>query len=318
MASLFFSYSHKDETLRDELETHLTMLKRQGVINVWHDRRLVAGDEFDGKISKYLEQADIILLLVSSDFLASGYCYDKEMKRAVERHDAGEARVIPVILRPCEWHQAPFGKLLATPTDGKAVTKFPNQDDAFLDITKAIREAAAHLPKQQVNRSSVKAPHGKPQRVAAAATAVRSSNLAIKKTFTDHDKDSYLDEAFEFIAKFFENSLAELQKRNQGITTRFKRIDTTRFSAHVYRDGKSIGECSIRMDGSFGGTKIAYSSDANATNSLNEAFSVANNGHSQYLTPMGLGTMHSASKREYSEEGAAEYLWAALIQPLQT
>ena len=102
MAELFFSYSHRDEVVRDELETHLVMLKRQDVIETWHDRRIVAGDEFDGQISEHLENADIILLLVSPYFLASNYCYDVEMKRAMERHEQGTARVIPVITDPCD------------------------------------------------------------------------------------------------------------------------------------------------------------------------------------------------------------------------
>lgn len=121
MVEVFFSYSHKDEDLRNELEIHLAVLKRQGVISTWHDRRITAGDEFADKISCHLESADIILLLVSPYFIASDYCYEVEMKRALERHDAGEARVIPVILHPCYWHGAPFGRLLAVPSDGKPV-----------------------------------------------------------------------------------------------------------------------------------------------------------------------------------------------------
>ena len=90
--SIFFSYSHKDEALRDQLEVHLAMLKRQGVISTWHDRRLVAGDDVDTGIAKELNQADIILLLASPDFLASDYCYGVEVARALERHAAGQAR----------------------------------------------------------------------------------------------------------------------------------------------------------------------------------------------------------------------------------
>jgi hypothetical protein len=115
MATIFFSYSHKDEALRDELETHLSMLKRQGFITTWQDRRIAAGDILDPMINAHLESADVVLLLVSPDFLASDYCYDKEMSRALERHEAGKCRVIPVILRPSDWHDAPFRKLLAAP-----------------------------------------------------------------------------------------------------------------------------------------------------------------------------------------------------------
>src|SRR5882724_3306502 len=102
MATLFFSYSHKNEALRDELEVHLAMLKREGALQAWHDRKIAAGDDFDRAISEQLQIADVILLLISPDFLASSYCYDVEVYRALTRDEAGETRVIPVILRPCD------------------------------------------------------------------------------------------------------------------------------------------------------------------------------------------------------------------------
>lgn len=112
------------------------MLKRQGVIETWHDRRIVAGEELGGSISAELESAEIVLLLVSPDFLASDYCYDKEMTVALDRQARGEAIVIPVILRPCEWHHAPFGKLRATPSDGKPVTQWPVHYPAGTSFTR--------------------------------------------------------------------------------------------------------------------------------------------------------------------------------------
>jgi hypothetical protein len=113
----FSHYSHKDEGLRDELEKHLILLNRSGVITNWHDRRISGGTEWDGEIDEYLNRADIILLLVSADFLASNYCYEREMKRAVKRHELGEARVIPIALRHCDWEGAPFGRLQGLPRD---------------------------------------------------------------------------------------------------------------------------------------------------------------------------------------------------------
>jgi hypothetical protein len=130
LATLFFSYSHADEGLRDQLEKQLSMLKRQGLIEVWHDRRIDAGQDFAGEIDRHLEVADVVLLLVSPDFLDSQYCYDVEMTRALERHRQGSAIVIPVILRACLWHDAPFGKLLGTPPDGHPVTQWPDRDQA--------------------------------------------------------------------------------------------------------------------------------------------------------------------------------------------
>jgi hypothetical protein len=142
---VFFSYAHNDEDLRNELANHLSLLKRQSVIREWHDRQITAGEEWAGEISSHLQTAEIILLLVSSDFLASDYCYDIEMQRALERHEAGDARVIPIILRPLDWHDAPFGKLQALPTDGKPITTWRNHDEAFVDVVRGIRVAVEQL-----------------------------------------------------------------------------------------------------------------------------------------------------------------------------
>lgn len=136
---IFYSYSHKDEHLRDELDTHLSLLKRQKLITGWYDRAIEGGEEFSKEIAEHLNNAPIILLLVSPAFMASDYCYEKEMMRAMERHEANEARVIPIILRPCEWHDAPFGKLKALPKDGKPVVTWSNRDEAFLDVAKGVR-----------------------------------------------------------------------------------------------------------------------------------------------------------------------------------
>ena len=151
--NLFFSYSHRDEELRDELEKHLSNLKNQGVIGAWHDRQIDAGSEWANSIDDHLNAADVILLLISSDFLASRYCYDIEMHRALERHHGGEAVVIPVILRPVDWKGAPFGNLQALPTDSQAITIWPNRDEALLNVAQGIRQTVSNLEeKLEVNR----------------------------------------------------------------------------------------------------------------------------------------------------------------------
>jgi hypothetical protein len=139
-AGLFYSYSHRDEELRAELEKHLSLLRRSGHISEWHDRRLEPGTEWKGEIDEHLRRAQIILLLISADFLASDYCYDIEMKVALERHDRGEAVVIPVILRPVDWMSAPFARLQGLPKDARPITTWANRDEAFADVARVIRE----------------------------------------------------------------------------------------------------------------------------------------------------------------------------------
>ncbi|XGV99811.1 MAG: toll/interleukin-1 receptor domain-containing protein [Leptolyngbya sp. BL-A-14] len=140
---VFFSYSHRDEELRDELAIHLSMLKRQGIIAAWHDREITAGSDWAGEIDTHLNTASLILLLVSANFLASDYCYDIELTQAMQRHAAGQARVLPIILKPCDWTGAPFGKLQALPKNAKPVTKWDDRDEAFLNIVQGIRAAIA-------------------------------------------------------------------------------------------------------------------------------------------------------------------------------
>ena len=140
-AQLFYSYSHKDEKLRDRLKVHLSALKREGIISGWHDRKIGAGTEWKDAIDDNLRSANIILLLVSADFLASDYCYDVELKYAMDRHEKGQARVIPVILQPCDWKTTIFAKLQALPTNGRPVITWKNRDEAFLNVVEGIRRA---------------------------------------------------------------------------------------------------------------------------------------------------------------------------------
>ena len=149
---LFISYSHQDEDLLKKLESHLALLKSQKIIDTWHDRKIGAGFEWQSAIDTHLEDADIILLLISADFLASAYCFGFEMQRAMERYRQQSAQVIPVALRPCDSNDADFMKLKGLPTDFKAVTLWSNQDEAFTNIAKGIRKEAErrHLVKPPV------------------------------------------------------------------------------------------------------------------------------------------------------------------------
>lgn len=177
MSTIFFSYSHVDEDLRDQLETHLSGLRRQGIISSWHDRKITAGTELGKSIDNHLNAADIILLLVSPDFIDSDYCYAQEMKRALERHQTGEARVIPVILRPCDWHDLPFGKLLAAPIDGRPITMWPNIDQAFLDVVTAIKRALKELGQKSVPSTQVSVDAISSALNEVPPETIRSSNL---------------------------------------------------------------------------------------------------------------------------------------------
>ncbi|PCJ43837.1 MAG: hypothetical protein COA71_00140 [SAR86 cluster bacterium] len=319
MVELFFSYSHQDEELRNELEKHLSLLRRQGVIDLWSDHRIGPGKEISGEIDQHLESADIILLLVSPDFLNSDYCYDIEMGRAMERHESGETRVIPVILRPCDWQSAPFRKFKALPTDGKPVTKHQTLDDAFLDITRAIREVIQQLgpasPVMEHDDSLLTGDTSKP----SLSQRVRSSSLRVRQEFTDRQRHKFLDEAFEFIAQYFEGSLAELEARNADVETSFKRVDANRFEASVYMGGQERSRCGIWLgDGTSISKGILFShSGLGAGNSYNESLSIEDDSFSLFLKPMGMARIGKGGDKLLTAEGAAEFYWGLFIDRLQ-
>lgn len=332
MAKLFFSYCHADEALRDRLEVHLSLMKNQGLIETWHDRGITAGSNVDETIDENLESADVILLLISADFIASRYCFAIEMKRALQRHDEGTARVIPVILEPCDWHTAPFGKLLAVPKDGKAVTTWPNQAEAWMDVTRQIRKAIEELERGKASMTTQQTLSSGQSGIGATQqgeniipigsklhSQPRSSNLRLMKNFTDYDRDKFLHDSFEYMAKFFDASLAELASRNPGIQVRFQRIDAQRFTAIAYRDGRSVAECSVRIGGLGGRSPtLAFAFNANAAaGTANEFISVESDTQSMYFKPMGMQQYRGQRDAQLSEQGASEYYWGLFIEPLQ-
>lgn len=319
MPSVFFSYSHADEELRNQLEKQLAMLRRQGVIETWHDRRIGAGENIDQAIDAHINSDEIILLLVSPDFIASDYCYEVEMKRAMERHLAGEAIVIPVILRACDWHHAPFGKLNASPRDGKPITQWPDIDEAFLQVAKAVRGAVDSLS-GKIKEPVARAPMAPitPLAPPPVEEGPRSSNLRLAKTFTQRDRDQFQAEAFEFIGRFFENSLAELGERNPGVEGVFRRVDANRFFATIYQNGKDVARCTVYMGGgAFGGGINYLQGHSSDSNSLNESLSVQADEQIMFLRPTGMAFMGGERDPKLSLEGGAEFFWGMLIRPLQ-
>jgi TIR domain len=205
----FVSYSHRDERFREHLASHLAILKRQGLIELWHDRIIAPGEHLYDAIDAHLEQSELVLLLISSDFLASDYCYAEEMRRALVRHERGLTRVIPIIVRPVDWGGAPFASLKALPKDGKAVTSWSNRDEAFRDVAVGIRAAIEDLIAASI------VPKDKPQPSLAEvgvqgyqATIVQvggvGSRLATKTAWllTEH---GYLD-AERYITHYFNSA----------------------------------------------------------------------------------------------------------------
>jgi hypothetical protein len=317
MVSVFFSYSHSDEGSRNELEKHLAMLKRQGLIAAWHDRRILAGEKLDQEIDQSLIEADLVLLLVSPDFLASEYCYSREMNKALEMRGQGRAWVIPIILEHCDWRQSPLGELLACPKDGKPVADYPNPNKAFNEITQEIRRVVEGIESKR-SRTATAEPASAPSDSPADSAPIivdkpRSGNLRIKKEFSDYEKDTFRAGAFEYIATFFRNSLRELKERNPKIDFTI-RGEQKEFTVVLYRSGSQIAACQIaNRNGGYSLEGISYSYGLEG-NGMNALLSVEDDGYNLFLTPT-FGMMGGDEKFSYA--GAAEHYWRMFIEPLQ-
>ncbi len=148
MIEVFFSYAHEDEVLMDEVRRQLIVYERENYIRKWHDRKIPAGSEWKTQIDNRIKRAAIILLFMSPSFIESKYCYEIEGQEALKRHEAQEAVVIPIILRPCAWQDSPFGKLQALPADGKPITTWDNMDEASFEVAKGIIRIVKEIKKQ--------------------------------------------------------------------------------------------------------------------------------------------------------------------------
>jgi len=142
---IFYSYAEADRVWRDQLATHLSQLRRDEGIEEWHEQQILAGADRAQEIDQAISSAHIVLLLISADFLASDACYDIEMQHALERHRRGEARVIPIIVRPCDWRHSPLAHLQCLPHDSQPIATWSDQDQAFVDIVAGLRSVIQNL-----------------------------------------------------------------------------------------------------------------------------------------------------------------------------
>lgn len=142
---VFVSYSHKDENLRAELDTHLAPLVREGLLSIWHDRKICPGESWEDAISESVESADILVALVSPDFIASDYCYGVELQTAIRKHHKREAVLIPVVIRPVDWTHSPISGIQALPKNATPITSWDNRDEAWLSVVEGIRSTSVEL-----------------------------------------------------------------------------------------------------------------------------------------------------------------------------
>lgn len=303
----FISYSHHDSEALKRLHVHLASLKREGRIEAWYDRDILAGDDLDAEIKEQLEKCELFLLIVSPDFLASDYCVETEMSRALERHEAREARVVPIIIEPCDWTNSRLRTLKAVPIDGKPVSEWTNQNTAYLNVIQELRRILDQKP-----------PAPSPEAQVDVEDAEREAPSAerwyrVKRDFDDIDRAEYREKAFSTIRSYFKNAIAELDAVD-GLRGRFTDYSDTSFGCVIVNSGLGHGTAHLTVHGgrgkhSFGDVYYSFSEDA-ADNAANGWLNIEADEYELHLK----GSMgFSHDDRRMNPDSAAEALWSEVL-----
>lgn len=311
MAKLFISYSHRDEKALAALHKHFSMLRREGLIEEWFDRKILAGGEIDDEVESNLRDSDIFLPLISPDFLASDYCYEREMKEALRRNEEGSIRVVPIVLEPCDWKSSPLGKLKALPKDGKPISLWTNENTAYLDVSTELRRILALTPQS-----------GDSDERSISATNTKSGNAGskryrIRREFDSIDRDEFREKAFAIIRDYFRRSIDELNEIGDPIRARFEPMGDHAFTCTIINKASRTQEAHITVhadsSSTFGGD-ITYSFSRRAPNNTANGFiRVTSNEYELYLKLDNFSIMRTRSDEPKFPEEAAEALWHEFI-----
>jgi hypothetical protein len=302
----FISYSHHDKAALDRLHVHLKNLTRGGHIETWYDRDILAGSNLNAEIARELEAADLFLLLVSADFIASDYCVEREMKRALERHAAGAARVVPIIVEECDWKEmGELRQLKAVPTDGKAISEWANSNTAYLNVVQELRRII------EAEGPTAAAAKAAPEPVAVHPATTR---YRAKRQFDQIDKSDFRDAAFVIIKDYFRRATMEIDSI-EGLRGRFVDRGATSFGATIVNGGHRNGTAHITVhcrNSHVAMGDIYYSFSENAgDNTANGGFNVSADDYELFLAQ----TMNFFGKSDerLTPERAVEVLWNEFI-----
>ena len=303
----FISYSHRDAGSLERLHVHLATLRRDKLISEWFDRDILAGDVLDAEITKQLETCDVFLLLVSPDFLASDYCVEREMTRALERHRAGSARVVPIIIEPCDWKASPLRELKAVPKDGNPVSEWTNANNAYLDIVRELRRIVE-------NDMAVSAKPAAPVAL-GEAERVPVRRYRVKRDFDEIDKSEFRERAFAEIANYFRRAIAEIDSI-EDLRGRFRELSATSFGCTIVNRARDRGTAHltvhVRHD-MYGMGDIYYSFAENSpANTASGGFSIGEDEFDLFLNTGHFGFRDE--KERLTPVAAAESLWTDFLQ----
>lgn len=306
---VFLSYSHEDAAALKRLHKHLSVLQRQKLIDEWYDRKILAGGIIDAEITQRLESSDLFLLLVSPDFLASDYCVDREMNRALERHKSGKAKVIPIILKHCDWKHMPLGALRALPRDGYPISKWADKDEAYHDVVKELRRVlGADHPQRSASTNKKETLH--------APVQPSADRIRVRRDFNEIDRNKFREMALNVIRNYFHNGIKEIDAMD-NLEGQLRSLSPTSFTCTIINNRKRVTPpAHITIHGGGGYMTLGdiyYSFSENApTNSANGWFTIQSDDYNLFLYHTSMWPMNPDDR--LTPEAAAEQLWVNYLE----
>lgn len=231
----FISYSHQDEKYLKRLETHLVQIKREGILQSWTDNEINVGENLSDTISDELSSSDLFIALISPDYIASNYCYEKEFETALEMLSKKEIIIIPVICEPCDWTNTPFKNLLAVPKDGKPISEWANENTAYVSVTGSIRKL---LKGVEINPESE-------QKLDIQPTTKKS--FKVQKDFDTIQKLEFIEKSFKETVAFLKTYISEL-KGLENITVRILKDEESKLKFILVNRNMVMREATLVLE----------------------------------------------------------------------
>jgi hypothetical protein len=304
-AKISISYSHADDALLARLHKHLAQLQREGSLTSWYDREIHAGSRLDEDIDQELKNADVFIACASPDYIASNYCYDRELESALAREEDGKLAIVPVIFEPCDWLATPLQKFKAVPKDGRPVTEHTNQNVAFLDVVTELRRLLNSLGTKVETKSM--------SGYAARATSELEtmSRYRVQRNHDELHKRDFVESAFQEIYKFFEASVAEISAVPE-IEARLSPLSENHFSCTIMNRGlgRKFETLQVRRGRGWGAIDILYGDKVSGSSS-HGGFSVDADEYQLYLKPSLFHT--GVSEKKIDPREAGQMLWDSLL-----
>lgn len=297
----FISYSHQDTAMLELLHKHLTQLQRDHLIRTWEDREIPAGGKLDTTISTALEESQLFLALLSPDYIASNYCYEREFQKALQMQEEGRLIIVPVILEPCDWHHTPFSQFKAVPKDGKAISLWENKNTAFLDVSQNLRKLV------QGNETR--------QQPTPAMTKM-TRNYRVQKDFDSIQKLEFLETTFQEVKDYIKRYAAEVSQLENIKVKELNDTNSTYECILVNRNKINTeaqltittGATGNRMPFHYADEKAIHYTISKTSQPVNRTFQIANDEYELFWTENNLFGGNRATKLSSSKD-LAELIW---------